>query len=129
MDLLERGRSIREVGRALSWFDVKTLFLHLPHNSHTRRLLSPDTVLDGELASTQSQLMGEVVDALTTLIAVTKGASPEVLNSLPKAIDMWRGVAEPGKKEPEHPAEEPPKVMTPADIRAEVQRRMGGGRS
>lgn len=119
MDLLDRGRSTRDIGRGISWYDVKTLLRYLPHDSNTRRETNPNDVLQGELSTTMAQLMGEVVDSITMLTAVVRGAEGHALEGLPRAMDVWRGV----KKKSSETEEEKPEPLSPAQIREMVAAR------
>ena len=123
MDLLERGRRIGDLGRGLSWFDIKTLLMYLPHDSHVRRLLTPEEYLKGELSTTHAQLMGEAVDSINLLTAVTRGADAHALENLPRSIDVWRGGSRPRTDEEKTPAEPEKKALTPSEIRAEIAAR------
>lgn len=40
MDLLERGRSLSELGRTLRWTDIHALLLHLPPDSYMRKAVA-----------------------------------------------------------------------------------------
>lgn len=41
MDLLDRGRSLSELGRTLRWSDLNALIIHLPATSHMHQVLDP----------------------------------------------------------------------------------------
>lgn len=40
MDLIERGRSLSEMGRTLRWSDLSAILIHLPPDSHMRKVVS-----------------------------------------------------------------------------------------
>lgn len=62
MDLLERGRSLSELGKTLRWSDVEAMLLHLPATSHVRRKLSPDAARAAEWTTPTAQLLGALYD-------------------------------------------------------------------
>lgn len=126
MDLIDRGFTIRDIGRKLSWFDVLTLFRHLPHDSETRKLMFPEQMLEGELQGTSNQLLGEVIDALKMVFGKLNGANIETLSGFPGTIDVilrnHRGEGPP-KDQDQEAVEPAPKRRTPSEIRAELAKR------
>ena len=114
------------IGRGITWGDVFALFAHLPHDSHTLKLMDPKGFREGELKKMSSQIGGEIVDAVNTLAALTRGVPAENISQMPSAIEIWSGnihqnkqSAEPGGK----PVKQKPRGMTPAESRAAIAAR------
>lgn len=63
MDLLDRGRSLSELGGALRWSDVHAMLLHLPAGSHVRRLVAPEVVHVEQWTTPEVILLGALFDA------------------------------------------------------------------
>lgn len=51
MDLIERGRSLSELGRTLRWTDIHALLLHLPPDSYMRKAVARLGPESGEIQS------------------------------------------------------------------------------
>lgn len=119
---MDRGLSLNMIGRGITWTDVMDMMAHLPHDSHTRRLLNPEGYRDGELGTVTSQILGEMTDVLTTLVAVSGGKGKQEIEQIPRSMDVWRGSA---KQPPEEGKNAPPepKRMTPAEVRAAIAAR------
>lgn len=49
MDLVERGRSLSELGRTLRWTDLAAVLVHLPPDSHMRKAVSRLGAESGEI--------------------------------------------------------------------------------
>lgn len=108
------------IGRGLTWTDVFDLFAYLPHDSHTRKLLDPKGFRAGELRKVSSQIGGEIVDAINTSAALSRGVSVQDITQMPSAISLWSGNVENSDKKQEEPAK---KFMSPADARAAIAAR------
>lgn len=110
------------VGKSITWGDVFALFAHLPHDSHTMKLMNPKGYRAGELKKISSQIGGEIVDAINASAALSRGVPIENIMQMPSAIDVWGGNAEREKKKQE---EAPPerKMMSPSEARAAIAAR------
>lgn len=109
------------IGRGITWGDVYALFAHLPHDSHTMRLMNPAGYRAGELKKTSSQIGGQIVDAINTSAAISRGVPIESISQMPSAVDVWSGNAEQEKKQEEaHPER---KMMMPSEARAIIAAR------
>lgn len=83
MDLLERGRSLSELGRTLRWTDIEAMLLHLPATSHVSRALSPEAAreaarIEGWTSPTVSML-GLFFDAWERNELLRRGVPAEKL--------------------------------------------------
>lgn len=78
MDLLDRGRTLRELGATLTWWDIKTLLIHLPPDSHTMRLLHPDVYRQWDILKTENQITAAIRDAILTTAGIPVGDAEAV---------------------------------------------------
>ena len=109
------------IGRGITWGDVYALFAHLPHDSHTMKLMNPKGYRAGELKKISSQIGGEIVDAINTSAALSRGVPVEKISQMPSAIDVWAGNAERDKKKQEEAPER--RTMSPSEARAAIAAR------
>ena len=118
---MDRGLALSMIGRGITWGDVYALFAHLPHDSHTMKLMNPKAYREGELRKISSQIGGEIVDAINTSAALSRGVPVEKISQMPSAIDLWAGNAEREKPTKEEVPER--KVMSPSEARAAIAAR------
>ena len=92
MDLLERGRSLAELGTTMRWTDIRAFLLHAPPTSYYRRQVDPATARREEyqlaLMDPTNRLLGEVFDQLQWL---RQGAPDEhgvIFRLLARAYDV-----------------------------------------
>ena len=109
------------IGRGITWGDVYALFAHLPHDSHTMKLMNPKAYREGELKKISSKIGGEIVDAINTSAALSRGVPVEKISQMPSAIDLWTGNAE--REKPDKKEAPKREVMTPAEARAAIAAR------
>lgn len=71
MDLLERGRSLAELGKTMRWTDIRAFLLYAPPTSNYRRAVDPEEARREEyqlaLMEPTNRLLGDVVDQLQWL--------------------------------------------------------------
>ncbi|WP_257160408.1 hypothetical protein [Corynebacterium cystitidis] len=81
MDLLERGRSLGELGRSLRWTDMRAFLAHLPVDSHTAEAMDPEGIRDrriiAELLTPRTQFVAAVHDSLESAVLGLAGARAE----------------------------------------------------
>lgn len=119
---MDRGLALSMIGRGITWGDVFALFAHLPHDSHTMKLMNPKGYRAGELQKISSQIGGEIVDAINTSAALSRGVPVEKISQMPSAIDLWAGNVERKKtKQEDTPPES--KMMMPSEARAIIAAR------
>lgn len=80
MDLLERGRSLDELGRTLSWSDIAALVQFSPTSSHFWAAENPEQAralrwLEG-LSSPEATLLGELYDMTEAGKCLQAGQDP-----------------------------------------------------
>lgn len=79
MDLLERGRSLSELGKTLRWTDIEALLLHLPSTSHVRRKIAPEAARAAEWTTPTAQLLGAIYDHVERTELERRGVPEEHL--------------------------------------------------
>lgn len=131
---MERGRSLSELGRSMTWSDLRAFIYYLPASSHFRRKEDPEEAskiawIEG-LATPQSTLLGELYDLLETHLLVSAGQQrhldPIVKRLAQNAMDS-RQVEQGNKAQIEQPAAQRPKMRqrTAAEIRSQIKRVYG----
>ncbi|WP_257202290.1 hypothetical protein [Corynebacterium cystitidis] len=109
MDLLERGRSLGELGRSLRWTDMRAFLAHLPVDSHTAEAMDPEGIRDrriiAELLTPRTQFVAAVHDSLESAVLGLAGARAEsgIIKRIAKHIMQGEGpkAAEEAKPSPE----------------------------
>lgn len=95
MDLLDRGRSLSELGRTLRWTDLNALLIHLPATSHVHRVLSPDRAqLEARLeewTSPEVVLLGALIDAQEAEILARAGEKPPAQGVVARMLQKIAG--------------------------------------
>lgn len=95
MDLLERGRSLDELGSTLRWTDLIAFLQFLPPESNYMTARHPDTARRmrwlTELNSPQSFLLGEIHDRIETIQILLSGGIHPNKGILGRARDALTG--------------------------------------
>lgn len=133
MDLLERGRSLAELGTTMRWTDLRAFLLHAPPTSYYRRQTDPSTARREEyqlaLMDPTNRLLGEVFDQLQWLRQGVPDEHGIVFRLLARAYDVdpdklakeaAAGSSGGGGEEPVRPAPQKRK-RTAAEIRAQLK--------
>ena len=125
MDLLERGRSLGELGRSLRWTDVRAFLMNAPADSHTAAALDPEgnrlSRLVHHWASPQGQVLGAVHDSLESTLRTMSGMPIAEHGIVARSIRHLLDTA--GEKEPVvKPSAPERRRKSPADIRAQIQK-------
>lgn len=77
MDLLERGRSLSELGRTLTWSDMWALIRSLPERSYTYRLLHPQQAEKALWNDPQVLMLGAIFDLIERNFLLDRGVQPD----------------------------------------------------
>lgn len=109
MDLLERGRSLSELGRTLRWSDLKAMLIHLPDTAHVRRVLAPEAARLAEWMTPTNILLGALYDAWEVDALIRKGVPDEqlptrgvldrIINPDPKRVEAAPARSSVGERE------------------------------
>lgn len=83
---MERGRSLSELGRTLTWVDLRAFVKYLPPSSHFRQAEHPDLARQlhwaQRLAEPDVVLLGDIYDLLEAQMYLRAGQSPPETTSL-----------------------------------------------
>lgn len=121
MDLLERGRSLSELGRTLRWSDVKAMLLHLPATSHSRRLLAPEAARAAEWTTPLMLLLGQMYDAWEIDALLRRGVEESRLPARGVIARALGAGASDEAREVESTAPQPRRAPSASEIRARVK--------
>lgn len=122
---MERGRSLSELGRSMTWSDLRAFIRYLPADSHFRREEEPEETFKvawlEQLATPQMAVLGEMFDLMQVDLLARAGQEPTVQKILSQ---LAARVIAPAEGE-DRPAVEPKRTRkgkTAAEIRAQVER-------
>lgn len=130
MDLLERGRSLAELGTTMRWTDLRAFLLHAPPTSYYRRQTDPSTARREEyqlaLMNPTNRLLGELFDQLQWLRQGVPDEHGVIFRLLARAYDVdpdeLAKEAAKTRGEGDSVGEKPVrKEKTAADIRAQLK--------
>lgn len=130
MDLLERGRSLSELGRDMRWTDLRAFLLYAPPTSYYRRQVDPSAARREEyqlsLMSPTNRLLGEVFDQVQWLRQGGPDEHGIIFRMLAAAYDVdpdeLAKEAAKARGEGDSVGEKPVrKQKTAADIRAQLK--------
>lgn len=123
---MERGRSLSELGRSMTWSDLRAFILHLPVTSHFWRKEEPERARQSawveSLAAPHTIVLGQLYDLMETDLLLRAGQQPSELGIVQRLAGRVReprrevrqsGVREPGEKKRKRSA---------AEIRAQLDR-------
>lgn len=92
MDLLERGRSLAELGTTMRWTDIRAFLLHAPPTSYYRRQVDPAAARREEyqlaLMNPTNRLLGELFDQLQWLRQGVPDEHGVIFRLLARAYDV-----------------------------------------
>lgn len=130
MDLLERGRSLAELGTTMRWTDIRAFLLHAPPTSYYRRQVDPAAARREEyqlaLMNPTNRLLGELFDQLQWLRQGVPDEHGVIFRLLARAYDVdpdeLAKEAAKTRGEGDSVGEKPVrKEKTAADIRAQLK--------
>lgn len=120
---MERGRSLSELGRSMTWSDLRAFILHLPVTSHFWRKEEPERARQSawaeSLAAPHTIVLGLLYDMVETDLLLRAGQQPSELGIVQRLAGRVQGevrqsgVREPGEKKRRRSA---------AEIRAQLDR-------
>ena len=121
---MERGRSLSELGRTMTWSDLRAFVEHLPMTSHFWRKEEPEQAkliawVEG-LATPHVAVVGELYDLVERHVFPTVGAEPILQRMQQRALDSLRQKA--GEAKPAEPAKPVRRRKSAAEIRAQLER-------
>lgn len=130
-DLIERGRSLHELGHTFTWSDLRAFIAFLPPTSHFRREEDPEQARRVEwaqrLSDPQIILLGDLFDLMQADMFIRAGESPPGQTSRQRLFeqlvsqDHSRGGRESHSSQQSHQEASPRPRKTPADIRAQIK--------
>ena len=120
---MERGRSLSELGRSMTWSDLRAFILHLPVTSHFWRKEEPERARQSawveSLAAPHTIVLCQLYDLLETDLLLRAGQQPSEVGIVQRLAGRVQGevrqsgVREPGEKKRRRSA---------AEIRAQLDR-------
>lgn len=114
---MERGLSLRNLGRSFTWADLRAFITHLPETSHVRRALDPAAARRAEWLRPEVQMLGVIADSYETWQLLRQGAPAE---SLPQ-VGVIRRILDADKVSEEAPPVS--RQLSAAEIRAAISAR------
>lgn len=118
---MERGRSLSELGRSMTWSDLRAFITHLPPTAHYWRMEEPDRAMQSAwaeaLSTPQTILLGQLFDLLETDILLRAGQQPSETGIITRLANRTRG-----RKPVAKPAVGEKRRRSAADIRAQLKR-------
>lgn len=101
-DLMDRGFSLRMIGREITWVDVWAMVRHLDHTSHLSRKVNPGEFERQELMRPTSLLLGLLHDRVTQYAFSRAGQTPPregIITQLMGMSESSEAAAKPEKKQ------------------------------